>query len=81
MNDWLKRVFSESNGTPSSGRLLLGIAVFGAVASVAYVLCFHFLKGTMTDIPTNAANLLSWVVGALSGAKAAGKFAEGPPSH
>lgn len=79
MKEWLLKVFSEANGTPSSSRLLLGIAVFSAVAAVGYILTIHFLHGVMTDIPTNAANLLSWLVGALSGAKAASKFGEAPP--
>lgn len=76
--DWLGKVFSESNGSPSSTRILLGLAVFAVVAAVSYVLIHHFLKHEMTDLPPNVSNLLTWLVSALSGAKAASKFGEPP---
>lgn len=80
MSDWLKRLFSEANGTPSSTRVLLGISVFAVIAAITYVLVNHYLKREMTDLPPNVSNLLTWLVSVLSGAKAASKFGELPPS-
>lgn len=77
--DFVKRIFSEANGTPSSVRILLGVAVFAAIASVTYVLVNHFLKHEMTDLPTNVANVLTWLVSVLAGAKGISKFGEAAP--
>jgi hypothetical protein len=79
MNFDLQNIFSESNGTPSSIRVLLGLAVFAVVAAIAYLLVRHFLTGVMTDLPPNVSNLLTWLVSVLSGAKAASKFGEAKP--
>jgi hypothetical protein len=79
MNFNFKSIFSEANGTPSSIRILLGIAVFAVVAAIAYLLVRHFLTGVMTDLPPNVSNLLTWLVSVLAGSKAASKFGEAPP--
>jgi hypothetical protein len=76
MTDWLKKVFSESNGTPSSVRILLGLAVFCAVTSVIYVLISHSMTGKVIDLPPGMVSVINWTVSVLAGAKAASKFGE-----
>jgi hypothetical protein len=80
MNFDFKGIFSEANGTPSSIRILLGIAVFAVISAIVYLLVHHFLTGVMTDLPPNVANLLTWLVSVLAGSKAASKFGEAPPN-
>lgn len=76
--NYLKRVFSEANGTPSSVRLLLGLAVFMAVFSVSYVLIQHARLGQLIDLPSGVVSVINWTTSVLAGAKAASKFGEGP---
>jgi predicted acyltransferase len=78
--DFLKRVFEESNGTPSSVRLLLGISVFCAVGTVVYILISHWMTGKLVDLPPGVVSVVNWTVSVLAGAKAASKFGETPPS-
>jgi hypothetical protein len=78
--DWLRRVFSEANGTPSSVRLLLGLSVFTAVAAVVYVLTQHARLGQLIDLPAGVVSVINWTVSVLAGAKAASKFGEGGPT-
>lgn len=78
MSEWIKRVFAESNGTPSSVRILLGVATFCAVAAVVYVLCAHYLTGKLIDLPPGVVSVVNWTVSVLAGAKAASKFGESP---
>jgi len=80
MTEWLKKVFSESNGTPSSVRLLLGLSVFCAVAAVIYVLTSHYMTGKVIDLPPGMVSVINWTVSVLAGAKAASKFGENPPN-
>jgi predicted acyltransferase len=77
--DFLKRVFEESNGTPSSVRILLGVSVFCAVGAVVYILVSHFLTGKLVDLPPGVVSVVNWTVSVLAGAKAASKFGEAPP--
>lgn len=77
--DFLKRVFEESNGTPSSVRILLGVSVFCAVGAVVYILVSHFLTGKLVDLPPGVVSVVNWTVSVLAGAKAASKFGETPP--
>ena len=74
--DFLKRTFSETNGTPSSIRILLGIATFCAVGSIVYVLIQHARLGTLIDLPPGVVSVINWTVSVLAGAKAASKFGE-----
>jgi len=78
MIDWLKKVFSESNGTPSSVRILLGLSVFCAVTAVIYVLISHYMTGKVIDLPPGMVSVINWTVSVLAGAKAASKFGETP---
>jgi hypothetical protein len=78
MIEWLKKVFSESNGTPSSVRLLLGLSVFCAVTAVIYVLVSHYMTGKVIDLPPGMVSVINWTVATLAGAKAASKFGEIP---
>jgi predicted acyltransferase len=80
MTEWLKKVFSESNGTPSSVRLLLGLSVFCAVTAVIYVLTSHYMTGKVIDLPPGMVSVINWTVSVLAGAKAASKFGENPPN-
>jgi hypothetical protein len=80
MNDWLKKVFEEANGTPSSVRLMLGLTVFVAVGAVVYVLIQHARLGTLIDLPPGVVSVVNWTVSVLAGAKAASKFGEKPPA-
>ena len=77
--DFIKRVFEESNGTPSSVRILLGVSVFCAVGAVVYILVSHFLTGKLVDLPPGVVSVVNWTVSVLAGAKAASKFGEAPP--
>jgi predicted acyltransferase len=77
--DFLKRVFEESNGTPSSVRILLGISVFCAVGAVVYILISHWMTGKLVDLPPGVVSVVNWTVSVLAGAKAASKFGETPP--
>lgn len=77
--DFIKRVFEESNGTPSSVRILLGVSVFCAVGAVVYILISHFLTGKLVDLPPGVVSVVNWTVSVLAGAKAASKFGEAPP--
>jgi predicted acyltransferase len=79
MRNWLAKVFSESNGTPSSVRILLGLAVFCAVGAIVYVLIQHARLGTLIDLPPGVVSVVNWTVSVLAGAKAASKFGEQPP--
>jgi hypothetical protein len=79
MSNWLAKVFSESNGTPSSVRILLGLAVFCAVGAIVYVLIQHARLGTLIDLPPGVVSVVNWTVSVLAGAKAASKFGEQPP--
>ena len=84
MMDWLKHVLSEANGTPSSIRIFLGIAVFCAVGAIVYVLIQHARLHVLTDLPPGVVSVINWTVSVLAGAKAASKFGEGndgPPSQ
>lgn len=78
--DFLKRVFSESNGSPSSIRILLGFSVFMAVASVTYVLIQHARLGQLIDLPAGVVSVINWTISVLAGAKAASKFGESGPT-
>ena len=80
VRDWLSKVFSEANGTPSSVRLLLGLVVFCAVGAVVYVLIQHARLGTLIDLPPGVVSVVNWSVSVLAGAKAASKFGEQPPT-
>jgi predicted acyltransferase len=77
--DFLKRVFEEANGTPSSVRILLGISVFCAVGAVVYILISHWMTGKLVDLPPGVVSVVNWTVSVLAGAKAASKFGETPP--
>jgi predicted acyltransferase len=77
--DFIKRVFEESNGTPSSVRILLGVSVFCAVGAVVYILVSHFMTGKLVDLPPGVVSVVNWTVSVLAGAKAASKFGEAPP--
>jgi hypothetical protein len=79
MSNWLAKVFSESNGTPSSVRILLGLAVFCAVGAIVYVLIQHARLGMLIDLPPGVVSVVNWTVSVLAGAKAASKFGEQPP--
>lgn len=79
MKDWISRVFSEANGTPSSIRLMLGLVVACAVAAVVYVLVQHARIGTLIDLPPGVVSVINWSVSVLAGAKAASKFGEQQP--
>jgi predicted acyltransferase len=81
VSEWLSKVFSESNGTPSSVRILLGLTVFVAVGSVIYLLANHWITGQLTDLPPGVVSVINWTVSVLAGAKAASKFGEQPPEH
>jgi hypothetical protein len=84
MNDWIKRIFEEANGTPSSVRILLGVATFCAVGAIVYVLVQHARLGTLIDLPPGVVSVINWTVSVLAGAKAASKFGEqndGGPSR
>ena len=76
MSDWIKRIFEESNGTPSSVRILLGVATFCAVGAIVYVLVQHARLGTLIDLPPGVVSVINWTVSVLAGAKAASKFGE-----
>ena len=78
--EFLKRVFEEANGTPSSVRLLLGISVFCAVGAVVYILISHWMTGKLVDLPPGVVSVVNWTVSVLAGAKAASKFGETPPN-
>ena len=81
---FLKGTFSETNGTPSSVRILLGVATFCAVGAVVYVLLAHFMTGKLIDLPPGVVSVVNWTVSVLAGAKAASKFGEAndkPPSN
>jgi hypothetical protein len=78
MTEWIKKVFSETNGTPSSVRILLGLSVFCAVSAVIYVLASHFMTGKVIDLPPGMVSVINWTVSVLAGAKAASKFGETP---
>jgi predicted acyltransferase len=78
MTEWLKKVFSETNGTPSSVRILLGLSVFCAVTAVIYVLASHCMTGKVIDLPPGMVSVINWTVSVLAGAKAASKFGESP---
>jgi predicted acyltransferase len=78
--DFLKRVFEEANGTPSSVRILLGISVFCAVGAVVYILISHWMTGKLIDLPPGVVSVVNWTVSVLAGAKAASKFGETPPN-
>lgn len=80
VKEWLSKVFSESNGTPSSVRLLLGLGVFCAIGAVVYVLIQHARLGTLIDLPPGVVSVVNWTVSVLAGAKAASKFGEQPPT-
>ena len=77
MIDWIQKVLSEANGTPSSVRIFLGLAVFIAVSAVIYVLVQHARLGTIIDLPPGVVSVINWTVSVLAGAKAASKFGEG----
>jgi hypothetical protein len=81
MKEWISKVFAETNGTPSSVRILLGLAVFCAVGAVAYVLVSHFLTGSVIDLPPGMVSVINWTVSVLAGAKATSKFGENHPSQ
>jgi len=74
--DFLKRTFSETGGSLSSVRILLGAVVGLIVALVVYTLVRHALHHEAFDCPPNLANLLSVVTGSLAGAKAWQKSSE-----
>jgi predicted acyltransferase len=78
--EFIKRVFEEANGTPSSVRILLGISVFCAVGAVVYILISHWMTGKLVDLPPGVVSVVNWTVSVLAGAKAASKFGETPPS-
>jgi len=80
VKEWLSKVFSEANGTPSSVRLLLGLGVFCAIGAVVYVLIQHARLGTLIDLPPGVVSVVNWTVSVLAGAKAASKFGEQPPA-
>ena len=76
MTDWIKRIFEEANGTPSSVRMLLGVATFCAIGSIVYVLVQHARLGTLVDLPPGVVSVINWTVSVLAGTKAASKFGE-----
>jgi hypothetical protein len=76
MTEWIKRIFEEANGTPSSVRILLGVATFCAIGAVVYVLIQHARLGTLVDLPPGVVSVINWTVSVLAGAKAASKFGE-----
>jgi hypothetical protein len=76
MIEWIKGIFAETNGTPSSVRILLGISTFCAIGAVVYVLIQHARLGTLVDLPPGVVSVVNWTVSVLAGAKAASKFGE-----
>jgi hypothetical protein len=74
--EWLKKIFQEAGGTPSSIRVFLGISVFCGVVAVVYVLIQHAHLGQMVDLPPGVVSVINVSISVLAGAKAASKFGE-----
>jgi xanthosine utilization system XapX-like protein len=74
--NWLKRIFEETNGTPSSMRVALLCIVAVIVGVVCYCVTRHILSREPFDLGPNLTNLLSVTIGSLSAAKLGSKFGE-----
>jgi hypothetical protein len=79
MNDWIRRVLSESNLTPSSIRVALLCVVAAILGVVIYCVVRHILSHEPFDLGPNLTSLLSVSIGSLSAAKLGSKFGEQPP--
>jgi xanthosine utilization system XapX-like protein len=79
MIEWIKKVLSEANATPSSVRVALLCIVAVIVGVVIYCVVRHILTHEPFDLGPNLTNLLSVTIGSLSAAKLGSKFGEQPP--
>lgn len=76
MLEWITRMLSEANSTPSSMRVALLCIVAVIVGVVIYCILRHILSHEPFDLGPNLTNLLSVTIGSLSAAKLGSKFGE-----
>lgn len=74
MMNFLKKAFSEQDGTPSSNRVMLAILLLFTMNMIAVA---FYMSGKLPEIPASLLELIKWLFAFLAGGVWMGKVKDG----
>lgn len=69
--NWIKKAFSEADGTPSSQRIMAAILLIFTLNLLA---CGFYVSGRLPDIPESLSDLIKWLFTAIITGVGVGKI-------